>query len=146
MYGLYTVNTCGGCNFARLATSFYGTYRWSKSSFGILRHYIFTGKRPQLIPWKWWNKPHPNGYGFVTFQTTENPISLFLRKGNFLLLLTFRIPILCNGRFLFSCFVQKPNVSRYIIQQYNGIHFTEPEVFSLDKEHPYPALSMWMIE
>ena len=60
MYGLYTVNTYGGCNFARLATSFYGTYRWSKSSFGILRHYIFTGKRPQLIPWKWWNKPHPS--------------------------------------------------------------------------------------
>ena len=79
MYGLYTVNTYGGCNFARLATSFYGTYRWSKSSFGILRHYIFTGKRPQLIPWKWWNKPHPNVHIPINFYILIEDIVWFMQ-------------------------------------------------------------------
>ena len=36
------------CNFERLATSLYGTYRRSKAIIGILRHCFITHKRPPL--------------------------------------------------------------------------------------------------
>ena len=49
MFGLYTVKDCGGHNFERLAVSLYGSYRWFKTIFRILRHHSFTGKRPKLI-------------------------------------------------------------------------------------------------
>ena len=49
MFGLYTVKDCGGHNFERLAVSFYGSYKWFKTIFRILRHDTFTRPRPQLI-------------------------------------------------------------------------------------------------
>ena len=97
--------------------------RCKTSNIFLLCSFLCIHKQQRFLSYLFWSCNCINGYGFLTFQTTENPISLFLRKGNFLLLLTFRIPILCNGRFLFSCFVQKPNVSRYIIQQYNGAEY-----------------------